>query len=50
MEALCTNLRELAAYSAVVHGDINKTNQYFDENYSQLVARGAQINDPMGTV
>ena len=47
-EALRANLRELAAYSAIVHGDIDKINQYFDENYSQLVARGAQIDDPVG--
>ena len=47
-EALRANLRELPTYAATVGGDIEKINQYFDENYSQLVARGAQIDDPVG--
>lgn len=47
-EALRANLRELPAFSATVGGDIDKINQYFDENYSQLIARGAKIDDPIG--
>jgi hypothetical protein len=47
-EALRANLRELTAYAAVVHGSIDKINQYFNNNYSQLVAHGAQLNDPVG--
>ena len=47
-EALRANLRELAAYAATVSGDVDKINEYFDENYSQLIARGAKIDDPVG--
>ena len=47
-EALRANLRELPAYAASVNGDIDKINQHFDENYSQLIARGAKIDDPIG--
>lgn len=47
-EALRANLRELPAYAASVSGDIDKINQHFDENYSQLIARGAKIDDPIG--
>jgi hypothetical protein len=47
-EALRANLRELPAYAASVSGDIDKINQNFDENYSQLIARGAKIDDPIG--
>ena len=47
-EALRANLRELPSYAASVSGDINKIHQHFDENYSQLIARGAKIDDPIG--
>jgi hypothetical protein len=47
-EALRANLRELPAYASSVSGDIDKINQYFDQNYSQLIARGAKIDDPIG--
>jgi hypothetical protein len=47
-EALRANLRELAAYAATVSGDVDKINEYFDKNYSQLIARGAKIDDPVG--
>ena len=47
-EALRANLRELPAYAASVSGNIDKINQYFDENHSQLIARGAKIDDPIG--
>lgn len=47
-EALRANLRELSSYAASVSGDIDLINQNFDQNYSQLIARGAQIDDPIG--
>lgn len=47
-EALRANLRELPAYTATVKGDIDKMHSYFDENYSQLIARGATIDNPVG--
>ncbi len=31
----------------MVSGDIDKVHNKFDKNYSQLVARGVTINDPI---
>ena len=47
-EALRANLRELPAYTSTVKGDIDKIHSYFDENFSQLLARGATIDNPIG--
>jgi hypothetical protein len=33
---------------ATVSGNIDKVHNKFDKNYSQLIARGATIDDPMG--
>ena len=33
---------------SVCRGDIDKINMEFDMNYSQLLARGATLNDPIG--
>ncbi len=35
-------------FAATVIGDINKIHGEFDRNYSQLLARGATIDDPIG--
>jgi len=47
-EALRSNLRELPAYTATVNGDLPKVHTYFHQNYSQLIAHGASIDDPVG--
>ena len=47
-EALRANLRELPTYTATVKGDLEKVHSHFDENYSQLLARGATIDDAVG--
>jgi hypothetical protein len=47
-QTLCNNLQFLGVYMATVSGDIDKVHNKFDKNYSQLVARGATIDDPIG--
>ncbi len=42
------NLQSLGTYAATVSGDINKVHSEFDKNYSQLISRGATIDDPIG--
>jgi hypothetical protein len=34
--------------AATVSGDINKVRNKFDKNYSQLIARGVPVDDPIG--
>jgi hypothetical protein len=42
------NLQNLGVFAVTVKGIINKVNMKFDTNYSQLLARGATLNDPIG--
>ena len=42
------NLNNLGVFAATVNGNINKINGKFDNNYTQLLACGASINDPSG--
>jgi hypothetical protein len=35
-------------FAVTVRGDIDKVNAEFDTNYSQLLAQGATLNDPIG--
>jgi hypothetical protein len=46
-EALRANFTNLPIYAASINGDIDLINSYFDVNYSQLLARGSTINDPI---
>jgi hypothetical protein len=46
-EALCANLNNLPIYAASVNGDIDLINSYFDVNYSQILARGSTVDDPI---
>jgi hypothetical protein len=48
MQALQDNLQNLGTFSATVNGDIAKIHGEFDKNYSQLIAQGATLNDPIG--
>ncbi len=47
-KALRKNLQELGTYASTVSGDIDKINREFDKNYSQLISRGASVDDPVG--
>jgi hypothetical protein len=45
---LCNNLQSLGVYAATVSGNIDKVQNKFDKNYSQLIARGATIDNFIG--
>jgi hypothetical protein len=47
-QTLCNNLQTLGLFAATDCGDIDKLHNKFDKNYSQLIARGATIDDPIG--
>jgi hypothetical protein len=47
-QVLRDNLNNLGVFAATVNGDINKINGEFDKNFSQLLARGANVDDPVG--
>jgi hypothetical protein len=38
----------LGTFAATVGGDIDKIHSKFDKNYSQLIAGGATVDDPIG--
>ncbi len=46
-ETLRKNLDGLPAYAASVNGDVDMINSYFDANYSQILTRGATVDDPL---
>jgi hypothetical protein len=46
-KTLRANLQELPTYCASVKGDIEMVHSYFDSNYSQIIAHGATVNDPV---
>jgi hypothetical protein len=46
-QTLCDNLQSLGTYAAMVSGDINKVHNESNKNYSQLIARGVTINNPI---
>jgi hypothetical protein len=49
MQALQDNLQNLGTFfSATVNGNIAKIHGEFDKNYSQLIAQGATLDDPIG--
>jgi hypothetical protein len=47
-QSLRDNLHTLGTFSATVNGDITKIHKEFDSNYQQLLARGANFDDPIG--
>ena len=47
MQVLRDNLNNLGVFAATVNGDINKINGEFDKNYTQLLACGANVDDPV---
>jgi hypothetical protein len=46
-ETLCANLNNLHIYAASVNGNIDLINSYFNLNYSQILAQGSTIDDPI---
>ena len=47
-QTLCGNLQSLGVYTVTVSGDIDKVLNKFDKKYSQLIARGVTVDDPIG--
>ncbi len=47
-KTLCSNLREITTYCATVKVGIKLFYSYFDTNYSQIIARGATVDDLVG--
>ncbi len=46
-KTLCSNLRELPTYCSTIKGDIELLHSYFDTNYTQIIARGATVDNPV---
>jgi hypothetical protein len=44
---LRSNLRELPTYCSTIKGDIELLHSYFDTNYTQIIARGAVVDNPV---
>jgi hypothetical protein len=49
-QTLQDNLQNLGIFAATVSGDIDKINSEFDQNYSQIIARGATVDNPIGII
>ena len=49
-QTLLDSLQNLGVFAAMVSGDIDKINSEFDQNYSQIVACGATVYDPIGII
>ncbi len=47
-QTLRDNLQSLGTFAAMVSGNIDKVHSKFNKNYSQLIARGATVNNPIG--
>jgi len=46
-QTLRDNMQSLGVFAVTVKGDIDKINAEFDTNYSQLLARGATLDNPI---
>ena len=46
-QTLRDNLQNLSVFAATVSGDIDKINTEFNKNYSQILARGATVDNPL---
>jgi len=47
-QTLRDNLQNVGVFAVMVKGDINKVNAKYHKNYSQLLARGATLDDLIG--
>jgi hypothetical protein len=46
-KTLHSNLGGLPTYCSTIKGDIELLHSYFESNYTQIIARGARVNDPI---
>jgi hypothetical protein len=46
-KTLRSNLRELPTYCSTIKGDINLLHSYFNSNYTQIIACGATVDNPI---
>jgi hypothetical protein len=46
-QMLRNNLQSLGTYAIMASGNIDRVHSKFDKNYSQLIARGATVNNPI---
>jgi hypothetical protein len=46
-KTLRSNLRELPTFCSTIKGDIELFHSYFDSNYTQIIARGARVDNPV---
>jgi hypothetical protein len=46
-KTLCSNLRDLPTFCSTIKGDIKLLHSYFDSNHTQIIARGATVDDPV---
>jgi hypothetical protein len=46
-QTLRNNLQSLGTYVAMVSGDINRVHSEFNKKYSQQIARGRTVDDPI---
>jgi hypothetical protein len=46
-KTLRSKLRELPTYCSAIKGDIKLLHSYFESNYTQIIARGATVDDPV---
>jgi hypothetical protein len=46
-QSLRDNLQNLGTFAATVKGDVDRIHAEFDKNYSQLLSRGASVDDPI---
>ena len=44
------NLQNLGVYTATVSGNIDMINSEFDQNYSQIITRGATVDNPISII
>jgi hypothetical protein len=46
-KTLRSNLRELPTFCSTIKGDIKLIQSYFNSNYTQIIAHGAMVDDPI---
>ncbi len=46
-KTLRSNLRAIVTYCTIIKGNIDLLHSYFDNNYSQIIAQGATVDDPV---
>jgi hypothetical protein len=49
-KTLQPNFNNLPSYAASVNDNVHLINSYFDTNYTQILARGATVNNPIAKI